>query len=49
VGDRGVALRTQFLELQLQPTDLRAQHGVLLRYSEFRRCYDVTEQGLGHD
>ncbi len=49
VGDGGVALGAQVLELPLQPAHLGPQDGVLLGYSELRGGDDVTEQGLGHD
>src|SRR3954453_19220560 len=49
MGDGGVTLGPQVLELPLQPAHLRPQDGVLLDYSELRGGDDVTEQGLGHD
>ena len=49
VGDGGVALGPEVLELAFQPTHLGPQDGVLLGYSELRGGDDVTEQGLGHD
>src|SRR5215213_3349666 len=49
VGDRGVALVAQLGEFLLQPAHLGPQDRVLLDYSKLRGCYDVTEQGLGHN
>ncbi len=49
VGDGGVALDAQALDLLLQPAHLSSQECVLLGYAELRGCDDVTEQGLGHD
>jgi hypothetical protein len=49
VGDGGVTLRTEVVELPLQSPHLGPQYGVLLGYSELCGGDDVTEQGLGHD